>query len=45
MLSSSSDDLVTTPDRGNDLEVGVQREQRGERASDQLLVVGQQQAP
>ena len=38
------DHLVAAADRRHDLEVLLQREQRGQRAADQLLVVGEQQA-
>src|SRR5580700_12094066 len=37
------DHLVTAPDRGDHLEVVVERKQRGKCASNQLLVIGDQQ--
>ena len=38
------DHLVAAADLGDHLQVGLQLEQRGQRAADQGLVVGEQQA-
>ena len=43
VLAGRGDHLVAPADLGDDLEVGLQVEQRGQRAADQRLVVGEQQ--
>ena len=40
---AAADDLVAATDLGDDVEVGLEVEQRGEGAADEGLVVGQQQ--
>ena len=44
MLAHQLDHLVPAADLGHDLQVGLQGEQRGQRAADQRLVIGEQQA-
>ena len=43
MLEDRSHDLVAVAHLGHHLEVGLEAEQRGQRAADQRLVVGEQQ--
>ena len=43
VLAGGRDDLVAAADLGDHLEVGLEVEQRGQRAADQGLVVGEQE--